>query len=233
MRIKSLIRRVGLPCLTVTILFFRQASAPGQTSDSSNLLSTWLNSQTNIQAWSADFTQVRTLKALTKPLSSTEHVWFAAPNRFHWELGHPPQTIAVRDADQLMVIYPKLKRAERYSLGGAQATEWKDTLALLDAGFPRSRAEVESRFNILSQSTANGIHTLTLQPKSEAARKFMPQIKISFDTTSFALHSTELQFQDGSTMENIFSNPQLNAKIDEQMFHPSVEGYKIVEPFKK
>src|ERR1700722_4228632 len=210
MKIKPLILRASLLFFVAAILLFCRPSALAQSQDLNALLSAWLNSQTNIQTWSADFTQIRTLKALTQPLTSTGHVWFAAPNRFHWELGHPPQTIAVRDADQLMVIYPKLKRAERYSLGGAAATEWKDTLALLDAGFPRSHAEVESRFNILSQQTANGIHTLTLQPKSETARKFMPQIKISFDTNSFALHSTELQFQDGSTMENIFANPQLN-----------------------
>ena len=233
MKIKPLILRASLLFFVAAILLFCRPSALAQSQDLNALLSAWLNSQTNIQTWSADFTQIRTLKALTQPLTSTGHVWFAAPNRFHWELGHPPQTIAVRDADQLMVIYPKLKRAERYSLGGAAATEWKDTLALLDAGFPRSHAEVESRFNILSQQTANGIHTLTLQPKSETARKFMPQIKISFDTNSFALHSTELQFQDGSTMENIFANPQLNPQIDDQLFHPTVEGYKIVEPFKK
>lgn len=193
----------------------------------------WLNAQTNIQTWSADFTQTRSLKALTQPLTSTGHVWFAAPNSFHWELGSPPQTIAIRDGDQLTVIYPKLKRAERYSLSGADAGQFKDTLALLDAGFPRSRAEVESRFNILSQTTAGGIHELTLQPKSETARRFMPEIKIGFDTSSFALHSTELQFQDGSTMQNVFTNAQLNPKIDKKLFHPDIEGYKIVEPFKK
>ena len=179
--------------------------------DSNALLFAWLNAQTNIHTWSADFTQVRSLKALTQPLTSTGHVWFAAPNSFHWELGNPPQTIAVRHGDELAVIYPKLKRAERYSLNGADAGQFKDTLALLDAGFPRSRAEVESRFNILSQQTTDGVHELTLQPKAESARRFMPQIKIGFDTNSFALRSTELQFQDGSTMQNVFTNAQLES----------------------
>ena len=190
--------------------------------------------QTNIQTWSADFTQIRSLKALT-PVADFHRLRLVrrAVIVFTGSSATRRRPSLSATLDQLMVIYPKLKRAERYSLGGAAATEWKDTLALLDAGFPRSHAEVESRFNILSQQTANGIHTLTLQPKSETARKFMPQIKISFDTTSFALHSTELQFQDGSTMENIFANPQLNPQIDDQLFHPTVEGYKIVEPFKK
>ena len=66
------------------------------------LLSTWFAAQTNIQTWSADFLQTRTLKSLTQPLTATGHVWFAAPNRFRWELGNPTQTIAVRGADEML-----------------------------------------------------------------------------------------------------------------------------------
>ena len=196
-------------------------------------LSGWLNAQTNIQTWSADFTQTRRLKALTQPLIATGHVWFAAPNRFHWEIEKPSPTIAVRQPDQLWVIYPRLKRAEQYSLNSPDIGPMKDTLALLDAGFPRSRADVESRFNILTQTTTNGIHELTLQPKSETARRFMPEIRIAFDTNTFSLHSTVLKFADGSTMENVFTNAELNPKINESLFHPNLEGYKITQPIKK
>lgn len=205
--------------------------ARAQSSENNTLLTAWLNAQTNIQTWSADFTQTRTLKALTQPLVESGHVWFAAPNRFHWELGKPPKTIAVRQANQLMVIYPYLKRAERYPLDTRDAGPWKDTLALLDAGFPRSRGEVESRFNILSQSTTGGIHELTLQPKSENARRMMPQIKIGFDAKTFSLHSTELQFADGSTMKNVFVNAQVNPKIDDKLFNPEIGAdYKVTQP---
>ncbi|WP_160164557.1 LolA family protein [Pedosphaera parvula] len=187
-----------------------------------------------MQTWSADFTQVRTLKSLTQPLTATGHVWFAAPNRFRWELGKPPKTIAVREADQLMVIYPLLKRAERFPLSGSQAGQWKDTLALLDAGFPRSRTELESRFNLLSQTTRNGVHEIVLQPKSTAARRFMPEIRIAFETNTFSLRSTELEFSDGSTMKNIFTNETLNPKIDDSFFNPQLgSDYKITEPLKK
>lgn len=204
-----------------------------QTNDSNAMLTSWLNAQTNIQTWSADFTQTRRLKALTQPLTATGHVWFEAPNRFHWEIEKPTPTMAIREPDQLWVIYPNLKRAEQYPLDAAQAGPWKDTLALLDAGFPRSRADIESRFTIKSESDEGGIHTLVLQPKSSTARRFMPEIKIGFDTKTFSLHSTVLQFADGSTMENVFANTAANSKIDESLFHPKVEGYKVTQPIKK
>src|SRR5881296_2017055 len=59
------------------------------------VVTAWLQAQTNIQTWSADVKQIRSLKTLLQPLTATGHVWFAAPNQFRWEIGQPPQTIAV------------------------------------------------------------------------------------------------------------------------------------------
>ncbi len=202
--------------------------------DDDALLSSWLNAQTNIHTWSADFVQTRSLKSLTQPLTANGHVWFEAPNLFRWELGRPAQTIAVRQPEQMLLLYPRLKRLERYPLNAADAGPWKDMLALLDAGFPRSRSEVESRFNILAQTTHDGVHEVKLQPKAESARRVMPAITIAFDVTTFSLRSTELQFVDGSTMKNAFTNAVLNPTMDESVFNPKIEaGYKVIEPFKK
>src|SRR6266850_2821459 len=98
----------------------------------------WLAAQTNVQTWSADFTQTKTLKSLVQPLTAAGHVWFAKPGRFRWELGHPPQTIARRSGDEMRVIYPNLKRVEIYPL--KEAGQWRDALALLEAGFPQNQA---------------------------------------------------------------------------------------------
>ncbi len=49
----------------------------------------WFAAQTNIQSWSADFTQTRTFKTLSQPLVSTGKVWVTMPGRFRWELGQP------------------------------------------------------------------------------------------------------------------------------------------------
>lgn len=194
----------------------------------------WLGAQTNIQSWSADFTQTRTLKSLAQPLTATGHVWFQAPNRFRWELGHPPQTIALRSGDELQVIYPKLKRVERFPLSGQQAGPWRDALALLQAGFPRSAAELESEYNILSQTVEGNAGKLVLQPRSAAARRMMPQLVIEFDTHDFSLRATELQFADGSRMRNEFRNPTLNPSVAPELFNPNIPtDYKVVEPLKK
>jgi len=197
-------------------------------------LTAWLNAQTNLHTWSADVTQTRSLKSLTQPLIAQGRVWFSAPKQFRWEIGNPATTIAVRQPEQMLVIYPKLKRAERYPLNDDQAGPWKDTLSLLEAGFPRSPAELEARFKVISQSTSNGVHEVTLQPKSASARRLMPRIQIAFATSDFALRATELQFADGSTLRNEFANPQFNPRLDATLFEPKLDAdLKIVEPLKR
>ena len=200
-------------------------------SDTTSLLSAWLGSQNDVRSWFAEVIQTRTLKSLAQPLTATGRVWFAAPNRFRWELGNPPQTIALRQPDQMLVIYPKLKRAEKYPLTRDHAGPWTDTLALLEAGFPRSQSELESRFRIESEATAEGVHEVTLQPKSASARRMMPHIKITFATGDFSLRATELQFADGSRMRNDFTNAVMNPNLDDSVFAFDVDAsFKVIEP---
>ena len=197
-------------------------------------LTRFLSAQTNLHTWSADLTQIRQLKTLTQPLTSTGHVWFAAPNQFRWEIGVPAQTIAVRGGDEMLVIYPRLKRVEKYPLNGEKMGQWKDTLALLEAGFPRSQVDLEKQFKVVSVIATNDVNIATLQPRSASARRMMPQITLAFATNDFQLRATELQFGDGSTMRNEFRNAELNPKLDATLFAPRLEpDFKVVEPMKR
>ena len=200
--------------------------------DTNAVLNAWLAAQTNLHTWTADFTQTRMLKTLTQPLVTTGRIWFATPNRFRWELGSPAQTIALRQADQMFVIYPRLKRAERYPLDAKTPGEWREALALLEAGFPRDRADLESRFHILSLTETNGSWQLALQPASAFARRMMSEIRVGLATNDFSLTSTELVIVDGSRMRTDFTNAMLNPVFSDTVFDwkPGPD-FKVTEPF--
>ena len=216
--------------LTVLLSLSAVASAAGL----DPLLASWLSAQTNLQTWSAEFVQTRALKSLTEPLTATGRVWFVAPNRFRWELGYPAQTIAVRASEDLLVVYPRLKRVEKFPLTGGQAGPWRDALGLLEAGFPRSQADLERQYNLLSLRTTNGSSELVLQPKAATARRMIPKIKIYFDAERLSLLGTELNFNDGSSLRNDFTNAVLNPPVDPGLFRPEIPSdYKVVEPLKK
>ncbi len=202
--------------------------------DTSSLLNGWFAAQTNFHTWSADTVQTRRIQSFAQPLVSTGKVWVAMPQRFRWELGKPPQTIAIRQPDQLILLYPRLKRAEKYPLKEGQPGPWRDALALLDASFPRSRAELESRFTLISAAETNGVVQVELRPKSAFARKFMSEIKVGFRLKDYTPVSTDLIFTDGSSMRNDFSNSVLNPPLPDSLFTPEIgPDYKVVEPLKE
>ena len=202
--------------------------------DTNAVLDRWFASQTNLQTWSADFTQTRALKTLTQPLVATGHISFAVPNKFRWELGRPAKTIALRQEDEMFVIYPLLKRAERYPMGGNAPSEWRDMLSLLDAGFARDRAAFSTRFRVLSLTQTNGSWLLALQPTSDFARKMLKEIRVSLSTNDFTLAGNEMVFVDGSSMRNDYTNSVLNPPLDERLFSwKSEPGFKITEPMRK
>jgi outer membrane lipoprotein-sorting protein len=202
--------------------------------DTNAVLTGWLAAQTNLHTWSADFTQTRTLKALTQPLLATGHISFTMPNQFRWELGQPAKTIALRNADEMFVIYPRLKRAEHYPIGEKAPGEWRDMLSLLDAGFPRDRAGFDAQFRILSLTQTNRSWLLGLQPRSEFAKKMMKEIRVGLATNDFSLTSSELVFIDGSRMRNDFTNAVLNPALDGNLFtwKPDAD-FKVTEPLSK
>jgi outer membrane lipoprotein-sorting protein len=202
--------------------------------DTNAFVNSWLSAQSNLKTWTADFAQTRSLKTLKQPLRAQGHLIFASPNNFRWQLGDPAQTIAIRNSNEMTVIYPKLKRAERYPLAGAGNEPWRDALALMDAGFPSSKAELESRFKIVSLHFTNDIAQLTMEPRSAMAKKFMSEVQLSLRTNDFSMAANQLQFSDGSILRNDFTNAVKNPSLPEDAFKSDVPSdYTVVEPLKK
>jgi len=198
------------------------------------LLDQWISAQTNLHTWMADATQTRSLKVLSQPLVSSGKVWVMAPDRFRWELGQPAQTIALRQPDLLLIIYPRLKRVEKYPLRAVQPGPWKDALALLEASFPRSREDLNAHFRVLSVTETNSLMQVTLQPRSASARKFMAEIQVSLSTNDFSPLATELRFSDGSSMRNDFTNIVVNAPLRQELFDAKLDAdFSLVEPLRQ
>jgi outer membrane lipoprotein-sorting protein len=192
----------------------------------------WFAVQTNLQSWSADFIQTRSFKVLAQPLTASGKVW-VKPGEFRWELGQPVQTVVLRQPAQLLILYPRLKRAEKYALDGVPAGPMKDALALLDASLPRDRATMEQHFRLLSAMETNSMLQMTLQPRSSAARKFITGIMIGFHTNDFSIAATEMRFADGSSLRNDFTNVLMNLPMDPKLFEAKIPGdYSVVEPLK-
>lgn len=221
-------------CLLLMILAGQLTATIAAPVPLSTPVKSWLAAQTHLHAWSADLKQTRTLQSLTEPLTATGRLWFAAPDRFRWQLGQPPETIAVCTGTNLLIIYPRLKRVEQITFSGRRTGQWRSALDMLEAGFPRSKAQLRDRYRILSQSISNRTCRLQLQPRAAAIQRMVPRIEIDFDTDNYSLRGTELEFSDGSTMRNDFRDIVLNPKLKKTIFAPIIPtNYTVVQPLNK
>ena len=198
-----------------------------------SLLDAWLARQVAVKAWTADVVQTRKIKALIHPLETKGQVWFMQPNRFRWQLGTPPRTIAVRTQQELVVVYPQLNQIERYPFDTITDPAMQQALALLEVGFPADSQQFHARYELLSVNTTAEIHRFELQPRDEQARRLLARVRLDVSTGDLILMATELEFPDGSTMRNAFSHHALDVEIDASLFHVDVEGYQVVEPLQK
>jgi len=205
------------PCLL-------EGEEPSQVGSDAALVDSWLTASSKVRSWSADFVQTRRLKTLARPLTAEGRVWFEAPNSFRWELGNPPRTIAVRNPKEMLVIYPRLKRAERYPAEDKVQNSWSEALALLQVAWVQSRSEFDERYRLLSMTPKEKNLELLLEPRSKAAQKLIRKIKIEVSISDFAPRATELEFADGSLLRNDFSNCEVNPSIDSELFTPQLDS---------
>lgn len=217
---------------TILVCGSAVAAAGGSPCDEA-VLERWLERHAAIESWSADVTQIRSLATLTRPLTSDGRLWFAQPNRFRWQLGDPPKTIAVRSGDELMVVYPRLKQAERFPLGAGVEGSWRQALALLEVGLPNGAETFCSSYELTGVSRDGEIWAFDLQPSDSSARRLIEGVRIEVTGDELLLTATELRFPDGSTMRNEFSGHRLDPEIEAAIFDYQLDdSFEIVEPLK-
>jgi len=206
----------------------------GADTHADTVIAEWLGHQTNIQTLTADFVQTRSLKALTDPLVVRGRLWFEMSGRFRWEVGEPAQTIIVKDPTQILMISPRLKRAERYPLDGSAKGPWNDALSLLESGFPKDVASFRKQYQLLSFTHTNGVYELQLQPASSTARRMITRMSLILDAKDFILRANEITLADGSSIRNDFEHLKINPSFHADIFKvPIGPEFKISEPWKK
>ncbi len=207
---------------------------PAIAADTNGIITAWLTAQSKVTTWHAEFQQTRRLPTLTQPLTTTGRVWFRAPNEFRWELGIPARSIAVRHGNVVTMISPRLKLAEIYPVDKGRTGPWSDGLAMMEAGFPKSRAELESRFVVSQAEPAAKGHRVIMKPRSETARRLLREVRLEFVLEPARLLATEFEFADGTVMRNDYRNQQSNKAVSDELFQPVISAdYRISHPLGK
>lgn len=184
----------------------------------------WVERTSKLKTFSANFTQLRYLKTVRKPLESTGTISFAAPDNIRWQSAKLIATM--KSGGDLTIQHPDKKEAE--VLASSQLHEKADDhgVAFLESGFPRSFEDFRKKFEILAvtKSGANWqVETRLAQSSNPIVRKLVLLIQDG----SFTLAGLQFFFRDGSRIESSFSNLQSNPTLPKDCFTPDLTGYTV------
>jgi outer membrane lipoprotein-sorting protein len=228
MSAKSIFGHAARGFVVVGLLVTLRAALAAEVDDA---LAEWLEYQVATETWAADVEQTRRLRALVKPLITRGRVVFAKPQRFRWQLGDPPRTLAIGTPTGLTVAYPRLKQVERYRYSDAINPSLRQVLDLLEVGFPSSAKAFHERYELIDGQLDGAAWRFALQPRDEDARRLLERVNIQVSSKDLRLLSTEFEFPDGSLMRNEFGEPIVNEPVDDAVFELEVgEDWEIVEP---
>lgn len=218
------------PLFGVVMLLLPLLAGADVDKEGRQFLETWLARQAQVHSWAADVVQTRKLRSLVRPLEARGRVWVHYPNRFRWQLGDPPRTIAVRSDNELQILYPQLRRVERYPLTDDIDPAWRQVLALLEVGFPSDPKEFYARYELADAQRQSNGWRFELRPVAEETQRLIEGVALEIARQDFTINSTALTFADGSVLRTQFDHQQVNPTLDESLFRVQVpEGFDVIE----
>ena len=187
------------------------------------VLESWLKQQADITSIDTPFTQQRKLPALKNPTTTTGRLSFVKPDKVRWQLGDPFETLAVADGKTLTLIDAATMTARRIAVDSPQAARFS---LLTGKSFGNSAAFHEA-FEIVETRVTAGIHQFTLKSTDRRIRSQVPWIFLDIDPATNELRALEMELRDKSRVKTIFRNPRFNAKLDDSLFQPNLNGYDV------
>jgi outer membrane lipoprotein carrier protein len=215
-----------LKFLSILCVFLPLAGRAAETPDLAPI-KRWIARQDEFHSVEAEFTQIRSLRALRSPVAIHGRLWFISPDTLRWELGDPPKTIVLRKGATYFLIQPAKKKVERSAADAVGKKGGNQALAMMSFPLAKDFNDFNRRFEVLSVKTEGERCHFEIVPRDAQERKFLEVIRIDFDTASARLIVFEMAFRDGSSMRNEFLNVKMNVKIDRHTFDFDFTGYEM------
>ncbi len=185
-------------------------------------LQDWISAQKEVRSLEGEFVQVRSMRALRKPLSTPGRFWYEAPDQFRWELGKPAKTVAVHSGTNLTVLDIEKKKAEV-----TDTSEEEGRVARFMAmTFPQTWESFQESFEVLSLNREGRSHVVKLKPVKRKMARGVKTITIEIGPDQ-SMRRFMLELKDGSEMETTFDKVARDVHVPDSTFEVSLDGYKV------
>ncbi len=192
-------------------------------------LEKWIKKHHDLKSLYVEFDQEKKLSTFRKPLKTTGKIWMAGSGKFfRMQTGEPALSIIVKDGKgNTTLINTRKKTAEiigpdKKARGRANKME-----EMFEHLFPRSMADLQRNFHILSVDKDGAEWKVILEPKQAETAKFLKQFILCISKNGDELLGFSLHLLGKSVVTSRTTKSVRNPKVSDSVFSPSLSGYKI------
>lgn len=190
----------------------------------------WIEKQADVKSFYAEFEQERRLRALKNPLVNRGKIWFEAPGSFRWQIGEPPEAVAVQKKDKsLIILNPEKKTARQYTMEELREENGARGASFLDAGFPRNWDQFDRNFKLTDMTLNNGLWEATVSIRDRKTAVALRKMIFYIDAATYDLRGFYLRFRDSSSITTRLLSTQKNPPAIGGRFEVDLSGYEIEE----
>jgi outer membrane lipoprotein-sorting protein len=198
-------------------------------------LEKWFAAAAKIKTVQADFEQLRKLKSVRNPLRKSGRMWMDKKDGlFRWQVGDPPELLAVRTKDGGMtVLDAKKKRARVWSKETLEAEEKQGRgqgFAMLDSMQSASLADFDRDFelsNAKQDATNPAIWHFDWKFKDGKIGIVVLRLAIVANVSDGSMQSFTLHMRDGSSLGTVIRGYKLDTSIPADTFKVDTTGFEL------
>ena len=164
----------------------------------------WAAAQKRVGDIQVSFKQTRTVPALKSPVISEGRFWRFSDGAFRWELGQPPATVLVHDAQEFRVKESPDAPWQVLDEKDGRYRMWAQFLSGRDA----SPDDLTKNFSVKVVSSQADAVTVAMTPKPLVIRRYLKQVQMEIDPASMRLRQLRVTQGDGATVTMQFYDPK-------------------------
>ncbi len=181
-------------------------------------IESWIARQQTVRTLQGEFAQTRRLPTLRIPSRTTGKIWFENDGSFRFQLGEPPETIAIRRGDTLTLL-DKTKNTVR-EINESAANPETQQLMLMRFPVTDSLAKFRQLFDVTRMDESGDRTELDLVPRDAQATKFVAAINLEYETATGILTKFNVELTNGGGLETKFTKVDVNHPLPADIFEP-------------
>lgn len=170
----------------------------------------WAAAQRRVGEIQVGFKQTRTVPALKAPVVSEGQFWRFADGAFRWQLGQPPVTVLVHDANEFRVQESPGAPWQMLDEKDGRYRMWSQFLSGRDA----APEDLTRNFTVKVTDSQTDAVTVALVPKPLVIRRYLKRVELQIAPGSMRLRQLRVIQGDGATVTMQFGEPKNISSAD-------------------